>query len=313
MPFQWQSFCLLQNCSLPSSNNVTSVPKSVLPEGKMQLLCHCKIPALKGNSQLLYLRLQKTQLPKLHLSVLLTCITAALPDKTRDPVKQGNSWVLVTVFLSYRFNTERLEQKEAQDLEELKDLPGVIQQCHPIQGCHWPCCPAQSCLPLYQRCRHCTVLSSLNCLWMKEKQLVCTVIFHFLLLMALPIASALLIITRMSFLLSVHRFMWLARMFLDPAALAVCSEAELFKQQHCLLDFSLKQVKRACVVCCISAKGRSGTEYEPLLACQCWSESKWETELNPPWRWHQRWVWQCSHAQSQARGYSLFSLTLPML
>lgn len=58
-------------------------------------------------------------------------------------------------------------------------------------------------------------------LWVKEKQLVCILILHFLLLMALTIASALLIITHMSLLLSMHRFMRLSQMFLGLAALAV--------------------------------------------------------------------------------------------
>ena len=90
--------------------------------------------------------------------------------------------------------------------------------------------------------------------------------------MALPVASALLTISHMSLLLSMHRFVWLSQQFLGPTALAVYSEAEPFKQLLCLLDFVLKHIKRACMVHCVSAEGRPGAEFAPRLACHCQNE-----------------------------------------
>lgn len=88
-----------------------------------------------------------------------------------------------------------------------------------------------------------------------KNQLVCTLIFHFLLLMALPTAKALLTITHVSVLLSLHRCMWLSQMFLGLTVLAVCSKAEPFKQLLCQLDFELNEVRKACTVHCSTAKG----------------------------------------------------------
>lgn len=55
--------------------------------------------------------------------------------------------------------------------------------------------------------------------------------------MALLTASALVTVTHVSVLLSLHRCMWLSQMFLGLTALAVCSKAEPFKQLLCQLDF----------------------------------------------------------------------------
>lgn len=73
--------------------------------------------------------------------------------------------------------------------------------------------------------------------------------------MVLPTASALLTITHMSVLLSLHRCTWVSQMFLGLTVLAVCSKAEPFKQLLCQLDFEMSQVKKACTVHCTAAKG----------------------------------------------------------
>lgn len=96
--------------------------------------------------------------------------------------------------------------------------------------CHHPCYPAQSCL---SSC----ITDSAQHSGITEKQLVRTLIFHFPLLMALLTASALVTVTHVSVLLSLHRCMWLSQMFLGLTALAVCSKAEPFKQLLCQLDF----------------------------------------------------------------------------
>lgn len=90
-------------------------------------------------------------------------------------------------------------------------------------------------------------------------------IFHFFLLLTLPIASALLIVTDMSLLLSIHRFMWLSQMLLCLTALGVCSEAEPFKQFLCLLDFVLKQVKRTCMVTASELRGGQELRLDHIL------------------------------------------------
>lgn len=125
--------------------------------------------------------------------------------------------------------------------------------------------------------------------------------------MALPIASALLIITHMLLLLSTHRFMWLSQMLQGLTALAVCSEAEPSKQLLCLLDFVLKKVKRGLQGPLHLSRGVVGTEFGPRLVCHCRSESKWETGLNLADEV------RSVHAWSEVRGYSLLSLLLPTL
>lgn len=133
--------------------------------------------------------------------------------------------------------------------------------------------------------------------------------------MALPIASALLIITHMLLLLSTHRFMWLSQMLQGLTALAVCSEAEPSKQLLCLLDFVLKKVKRGLQGPLHLSRGEVRnwvwTEFGPRLVCHCWSESKWETGLNLAGGFSDEV--HSAHAQSQVRGYSSLSLLLPAL
>lgn len=201
-------------------------------------MCHCKIPAVQRNAQCAFRFLKVTTSRSSHICLAgLHYSSSSSQTKGLSKVEQWPS--PVTLFLFYRLNKERLEGKGAQSLGELNDL--VIYQSHLIQGCHQPCCLSQSCLPLDQCCRHFTRFTTKLCLWMK--QLVCTFIFNFLLLMALPIASALLIITHRSLLLSM--LMWLSQVLLSLSVLAVCSEAESCKQLLCLLDLVLKKVKRA--------------------------------------------------------------------
>lgn len=78
--------------------------------------------------------------------------------------------------------------------------------------------------------------------------------------MTLPIASALLIVTEMSLLLSMHRFVWLSQMLLCLTALAVCSEAEPFKQFLCQ-----PEVKRACMVTASQPRGGQELRLDDIL------------------------------------------------
>lgn len=87
--------CLSQNYSLPTPNNVTSWPKSDLPEWKTCSGKYCVTAwsQLCRGMHSVHLRPQKSQLPKLHILVLLICITVAVPAKIRNLVKQGNDQV----------------------------------------------------------------------------------------------------------------------------------------------------------------------------------------------------------------------------
>lgn len=141
--------------------------------------------------------------------------------------------------------------------------------------CHHPLYPAQSCL---SSC----ITGIAQHSGITEKQLVCTLIFHLPLLMSLLTASALVTVTHVSVLLSLHRCMWLSQMFLGLTALAVCSKAEPFKQLLCQLDFEMNQVKKICTVHCSAAKG-SWSGAGTMVCCHCWSDLKAGTGLNPPW------------------------------
>lgn len=197
--------------------------------------------------------------------------------------------------MSYRSNKERLEWREAQSLWELNDLPE--QKVSPAISLDTQLSPASlsSCITgIAQR-------SGIT-----KNQLVCTLIFHFLLLMALPTASALLTISHVSVLLSLHRCVWLSQMFLGLTVLAACSKAEPFKQLLCQLDFEMNQVKKACTVHCPAAKGSwnwAGTVV--CLSLLEWFKRRgWFKSIL---RWLQQWDSQCW--LSQVRGCSLLSST----
>lgn len=159
--------------------------------------------------------------------------------------------------------------------------------------CHQPCYPAQSCFSM-------CITGIAQHSGITKKQLVCTLIFHFLLLMALPTASALLTITHVSVLLSLHRCTWLSQMFLGLTILAVCSKADLFKQLLFHLDFEMNQVKKACTVHCTVAKGSlnwAGTVV--CLSLQEWFKRRdW---FKSTLRWLQWWGSQCWHSVSGER------------
>lgn len=134
--------------------------------------------------------------------------------------------------------------------------------CH-----HHPCYPAQSCLSLYLHHRHCTTF------WHHWKPAGLYLNFHFLLLMSLLTASALLTVSHVPVLLSLHRCVWLSQMFLGLTALAVRPKAEPLKQLLCHLDFEMNQVKKACRVHCSAAEG-SWSWAGTMVCCHCWSDSK---------------------------------------
>lgn len=159
---------------------------------------------------------------------------------------------------------------EAQSLWVLNDLPE--QKVSPAISLVTELSPASLSICITDIAQHSSIM---------KNQLVCILIFHFLLLMASPTASALLTITHVSVLLSLHRCMWLSQMFLGLPVLAVCSKAEPFKQLLCQLDFEMNQVKKACMVHCTAAEG-AGAELGPWFACHCWTDSKGGAGFNPP-------------------------------
>lgn len=88
------SLCLLQNYSLPTPKNVTSLPKSDLPKGVQQLsLASLQDPSSPGKCTACVYDPKSYNFQKLHVFVSLICARVAVPAKIRNPIKQGKDQV----------------------------------------------------------------------------------------------------------------------------------------------------------------------------------------------------------------------------